>query len=85
MEFTEQISPLRQDLATKGEVLHTLWSQALTALQSLQSPLGITANGPDDQFHAIFGRDSPWTVLLTLETAPLLTDRGATNWETGYS
>lgn len=49
-----------------------LWSQAQTALQSLQSPLGITASGPDDQFHAIFGRDSLWTVLLALEALPLL-------------
>lgn len=49
-----------------------LWSQALTTLQSLQSPLGITASGPDDQFHAIFGRDSLWTVLLALEAVSLL-------------
>ncbi|HLJ32702.1 MAG TPA: hypothetical protein VKU38_03580 [Ktedonobacteraceae bacterium] len=72
MEFTGQSSPLQQDLALSSEVLHTLWSQALATLQSLQSPLGITASGPDDQFHAIFGRDSLWTVLLALEAAPLL-------------
>lgn len=72
MEFVEQPSPLQQDLTLSSEVLHMLWSQALTTLQSLQSPLGITASGPDDQFHAIFGRDSLWTVLLALEAAPLL-------------
>ena len=72
MEFTGQSSPLQQDLALSSEVLHTLWSQALATLQSLQSPLGITASGPDDQFHAIFGRDSLWTVLLALEAAPLV-------------
>ena len=55
-----------------GEVLHHLWQEAMTALQSLQSPLGISASGMDDHFHAIFGRDSLWTVLFALEAAPLL-------------
>jgi len=56
--------------------LHHLWQQAFTALQSLQSPLGVTASGPEDQFHALFGRDSLWTVLLALEAGRLLQTKG---------
>ncbi|HVB60259.1 MAG TPA: amylo-alpha-1,6-glucosidase [Ktedonobacteraceae bacterium] len=62
------------NLAPTGEVLHHLWQEAMTALQSLQSPLGISASGMDDHFHAIFGRDSLWTVLFALEAARLLQD-----------
>ncbi len=72
MEFAGQTSPLQQDLVLSSEVLLSLWRQALDTLQSLQSPLGLTASGPDDQFHAIFGRDSLWSVLLALEAASLL-------------
>lgn len=49
-----------------------LWQQALLNLQSLQTPLGIMASGQDDHFHAIFGRDSLWSVLLALETGRTL-------------
>jgi glycogen debranching enzyme len=52
--------------------LHTFWRKALATLQSLQTPLGVMASGQDNQFHAIFGRDSLWTVLLALETGRLL-------------
>lgn len=72
MDLTEPPIPLRQDLTLNGEVLRKLWQQALTTLQSLQSPLGLTASGPDDHFHAIFGRDSLWSVLFALEAASLL-------------
>ncbi len=76
MELVEtQILP-RRDLSLNDEVLRQLWQQALTTLKSLQSPLGITASGPDDQFHAIFGRDSLWTVLLALEAGHQLQTHG---------
>lgn len=66
-------TPLPQrDLALSGEVLRNLWQTAVTSLQSLQSPLGVTASGADGHFHAIFGRDSLWTVLLALEAGRLL-------------
>ncbi len=64
--------PRLSDLALSGEVLHQLWQESLSTLQSLQTPLGVTASGPDDQFHAIFGRDSLWTILLALEAGRLL-------------
>ncbi|MFL5625488.1 MAG: amylo-alpha-1,6-glucosidase [Ktedonobacteraceae bacterium] len=64
--------PRLSDLALSGEVLHRLWQESLSTLQSLQTSLGVTASGPDDQFHAIFGRDSLWTVLLALEAGRLL-------------
>ena len=60
------------DLALDSEVLRTFWHNALAALQSLQTPLGVMASGQDDHFHAIFGRDSLWTVLLALEAGRLL-------------
>ncbi len=72
MKVSGQDIPLRQDLALNSEVLYHLWHQALITLQSLQSPLGVAASGPDDHFHAIFGRDSLWTVLLAIEAASLL-------------
>lgn len=62
----------RADPAFKGEDLHTSWHRALVALQSLQTPLGVMASGQDDHFHAIFGRDSLWTVLFALEAGHLL-------------
>src|ERR1700694_4277595 len=67
-----EITPSQADLALDSEVLHTFWRKALATLQSLQTPLGVMASGQDDQFHAIFGRDSLWTVLLALETGRLL-------------
>jgi glycogen debranching enzyme len=54
------------------ETLTTLRQQALRTLQSLQTPLGIMASGHDDHFHALFGRDSLWSVLLALEAGRVL-------------
>jgi glycogen debranching enzyme len=71
VETLKQYIPLETDLAHESEVLHNLWQKALAALQSLQTPLGVTASGQNDQFHAIFGRDSLWTVLLALEAGRL--------------
>lgn len=67
MEIIKENVSLHDDLALESEVLRKLWQKGLQDLQSLQTPLGITASGQNDQFHAIFGRDSLWTVLLTLE------------------
>ena len=72
LELVEPHILPRRDLALSGEVLRQLWQQAVTTLKSLQSPLGVTASGPEDQFHAIFGRDFLWTVLLALEAGRLL-------------
>ena len=72
MEFVKRHAFSQADLALDSEVLHTFWHNALAVLQSLQTPLGVTASGRDDQFHAIFGRDSLWTVLLALEAGRLL-------------
>ena len=76
MELVDQRILPRRDLALSGEVLRHLWQQALDTLQSLQSPLGVTASGPEDHFHAIFGRDSLWTVILALEAGRLLETKG---------
>ncbi len=54
------------------EALAALRQQALSNLRSLQTPLGIMASGQDDHFHAIFGRDSLWSVLLALEAGRIL-------------
>lgn len=87
MSNIEQTVPRRSDLADEAgaidlagskldrpprEVLQHLWQKSITALRSLQSPLGIVASGMEDHFHAVFGRDSLWTVLFALEAAPLL-------------
>jgi len=72
VEIVKRHTPSQVDLAAGSEVLHILWQKALAALQSLQTPLGVMASGQDDQFHAIFGRDSLWTVLFALETGRLL-------------
>ena len=72
MEIVKRHVPSQADLALDSEVLHTFWQKALATLQLLQTPLGVTASGQDDQFHAIFGRDSLWTVLLALEAGRLL-------------
>lgn len=72
MELVEPHILPRRDLSLSDEGLRQLWQQAVTTLKSLQSPLGVTASGPEDQFYAIFGRDSLWTVLLALEAGRLL-------------
>src|SRR5215472_19035390 len=72
VEIVKRHTPSQVDLAAGSEVLHILWQKALAALQSLQTLLGVMASGQDDQFHAIFGRDSLWTVLFALEAGRLL-------------
>jgi glycogen debranching enzyme len=67
VEITKGKVHSHEDLALESEVLRDSWQKALHDLQSLQTPLGITASSQNDQFHAIFGRDSLWTVLLALE------------------
>lgn len=59
---------------TGRETLTLLRQQALSCLQALQTPLGLMASGQDDHFHALFGRDSLWSVLFALETGRLLRD-----------
>jgi len=54
------------------EALMLLRQQALSCLQSLQTPLGLMASGQEDHFHALFGRDSLWSVLFALEAGRLL-------------
>jgi glycogen debranching enzyme len=49
------------------EILQAFWQGALTTLEELRSPLGVMASGQDGLFHALFGRDALWTVLLALE------------------
>lgn len=66
-----QYSP-DKEITLTSELLHTLRKQALASLQSLRNPLGIMASGQDDHFHAIFGRDSLWSILLTLEAGRVL-------------
>lgn len=68
-----------EDQAFSRETLSLLFHQATSDLQSLQTPLGITASGQNDHFHAIFGRDSLWSLLLSLEAGHLL--RGAKQTE----
>lgn len=72
MNDAEQNIPVRNDLALSSEVLHHLWHDALAVLQGLRTPLGIAASAQSDHFHAIFGRDSLWTVQFALEAARLL-------------
>ena len=87
VESVKQHIPLDRDLALESEVLHNLWQKALVSLQSLQTPLGVVASGQHDHFHAIFGRDSLWTVLLTLEAGRLLqtVQRELETQERGYT
>jgi glycogen debranching enzyme len=54
------------------EQLEDLWQKGHQTLQSLQSPLGLTASDKAGRFHALFGRDSLWSVLLALEAGSLL-------------
>ncbi|GCE19037.1 amylo-alpha-1,6-glucosidase [Dictyobacter kobayashii] len=64
-EITEQ--SVSTTPSFEREVLVDFWQKALEALQSLQNPLGLMASGQDGHFHAIFGRDSLWTVQLALK------------------
>ncbi len=67
MDFAQSDISSQADIVLNDDVLSTLWGKALTALQSLQNPRGVMASGQDGPYHAIFGRDSLWTVLLALE------------------
>jgi glycogen debranching enzyme len=67
-----------ENLILSREMLHALRQQAMSDLQSLQTPLGIMASGQDDHFHALFGRDSLWSVLLALEAGRILRETGET-------
>lgn len=67
MNKTGNSIPQRSDLALSSEVLYHLWREALTALHGLRTALGIAASGQSDHFHAIFGRDSLWTLQFALE------------------
>jgi len=71
VELPNSQSSYYSDLALESEVLYNFWHKALVSLQTLQTPEGITASGQDGHFHAIFGRDSLWTVLLALEAGRL--------------
>ena len=71
METIEQLVSINTISALESRELNALWQKGLRTLQSLQTPLGIMASSQDDHFHAIFGRDSLWTVLLTLEAGRL--------------
>lgn len=71
VEIIKEKAPQHDNLALESEVLHILWQKSLSDLQSLQTPLGVTASSQNDQFHAVFGRDSLWTVLLALEAGRL--------------
>ena len=89
MESEKSLPSYYSDLALDSEVLHKFWLHALTSLRSLQTPLGITASAQDGHFHAIFGRDSLWTVLLALEAGRLqpsitITDDSSTTSDAAY-
>lgn len=83
MSNRKQSALPRSDLAPTGEVLRHLWQEAMTALRSLQSPLGIVASGMEDHFHAVFGRDSLWTVLFALEAGSLLREKESSAIKSG--
>ena len=66
-EFVER--PVSATPSFERDVLVTFWQKALETLQTLQNPSGLMASGQSDHFHAIFGRDSLWTVQLALKAA----------------
>lgn len=68
------------EIDLSSEVLTSLWEKSLSALQSLRTPLGVMASGQNDSFHAIFGRDSLWTVLLAIEAGRRLREAGQQGW-----
>ncbi len=70
--MTQTSSFFEKDGALSPQTLDALWQQALHILQALQTPEGIMASGQDDHFHAIFGRDSLWSVLLALGAGQML-------------
>jgi len=60
------------EIDLSSAVLAILWEKSLGALHSLRTSLGVMASGQNGFFHAIFGRDSLWTVLLALEAGQRL-------------
>ncbi len=62
----------REYIPIPREQLEPLWQKGLETMQSLQTPLGLIASDKTGRFHAIFGRDSLWSVLLALEAGSLL-------------
>jgi glycogen debranching enzyme len=51
--------------------LDNWWTMSQQTLEALRTPLGIKASRAGEHFHAIFGRDSLWSLLLVLEAARL--------------
>jgi glycogen debranching enzyme len=50
----------------------TRWTaRARSYLDELQTPSGLRASSAEGRFHAVFGRDTLWSVLLVLEAASL--------------
>ena len=53
-----------------GQAEHWM-ARARGWLDELQGPTGLRASGATGRYHALFGRDSLWSVLLVLEAARL--------------
>ena len=52
---------------------NTQWiERGLAWLDELQTPIGLRASSAAGHFHALFGRDTLWTIMLVLEAARLL-------------
>ncbi|MBX5450022.1 amylo-alpha-1,6-glucosidase [Thermogemmatispora sp.] len=50
-------------------------------LDELRTPAGLHASSASDHYHALFGRDTLWSVLLVLEAARLRpTDQALASW-----
>ncbi len=54
--------------------MNNWWQTAQEFLQTLRIPLGITASRAGEHFHAVFGHDSLWSMMLALEAARLRPD-----------
>lgn len=67
------------DTLAARQQIEDLWDKAFQDLQSLQTPLGVKASGQSGRFHAVFGRDSLWTVLFALEASHELQRKQADN------
>lgn len=52
-------------------MMENWWKMGQQILKALRTPLGIMASSAGEQFHALFGRDSLWTIMLALEAAQL--------------
>lgn len=57
------------------------WNLGRQSLEALRTPLGITASRAGEHFHAIFGRDSLWSIMLVMEAVELRpTDQEYRTW-----